>query len=140
MSAMTAQDVDDAIVVLDESYAHDPQSRWIGAYTQLTALQTELHEHMRPYWRVTWCILIASYPPVLAMPLILLLPEALFASWTQPTIWALFSVGAALSTIAYPATVRVAARKHPLVLKMDRIRYALSRFHQAASAQSELHA
>jgi hypothetical protein len=135
---MTAEGVNAAVETLDTSFLYDPPSRWMDSYRSLRVVDEKLKRQIKPYLWVYWfCLALAfalfaflvawSFSELVADPVIVdsMLHNPIFAA----TAW---SAPAWLGPLGYWLSLRLAARRHPLVLLKSRIVAATRRFHALA--------
>jgi hypothetical protein len=142
MTALTAADVHHALETLEMSYTYDPPNRWMASYRALRQLHNEMDEWLRPYWwisRVCFILAVACFvfqivrtfsDPISVLLLtdnVLLNSVLSTAAWTVPIV---------LMIVGHWLSVKVAARRFPLLSFRTRIEVATRRFHSLAGEPS----
>lgn len=138
MTSPSATQVQAALETLDTSYTYDPPNRWMESYRTLRRLHNEMDEWLRPYaWIVRVCFALAlacfAFLAIRAFsdPIGAMLPtdNVLLNSILNATAW---SVPIVLMTFGPWLSLKIAARRFPLLNFKARIEEATMRFHGLA--------
>jgi hypothetical protein len=138
MNTMSAIQVQVALETLDTSYTYDPPNRWMASYRALRQLHNEMDEWLRLYaWIMLVCfalglacfVLLAfrafSSPIGAMLPTNSVLLDSIFnaGAWSLPIGLMIFGPWLSL---------KIAARRFPLLSFKARIEEATKRFHGLA--------
>ncbi|MEQ1492996.1 MAG: hypothetical protein ABL932_20830 [Terricaulis sp.] len=126
---MTAQEVRAALDIMHDSYSYEP-SRWMPSYEALRVLEHEMREQMKPY---EWIRALFGWLGISAL-LIGIAVLALSDPFSSRSIWldalafgAVFLIPSSIMSFGGWLTVRIAARRHPLVVFKSRVETATRR-------------
>ena len=138
MSIKNAQEAIAAVEMLETSHSYEP-SRWTNAYGDLRSLEREFVRQLRPYlWiaKIFGLVGLVSYLAMIVWSFAHIVDyyfvfsaNILLNSLIRATLWA-----APPMLIAFGGwlTLRIAARRHPLLLQKSRIERATRRFRKLA--------
>jgi hypothetical protein len=132
MSNMSVAQVEAAIETLETSYSYEP-SRWMGTYQALRAVEEDFKQQLKPYqwiggllgWlSLAWYVVIVW---MLSRPAGS--PEFTESVWLNTLVYVtVMFLPAWLIVLGRWLTIRLAARRHPLLLFKSRIERAMRGF------------